>query len=115
MKISYRPRPVIKRYAESLDRDEIGLVYDRDCNEFYVCPPDLSSDVENELVDHWMVFLQFTSLVPSFQFDRPTALTSVQQSALIRAIKLYLDTSNKVHVDALLKLEHDLIASPAKW
>lgn len=68
--IKYQPRVVIKLKPETLDVDEIGVVYNSDKDEFYICPPNLSGSDINALVDKWIIFFKFTENLKEFSMNQ---------------------------------------------
>ncbi len=68
--VSFRPRIVIKRYPEKLDPEEIGIVFDRQNKEFYVCPPNLDPENEAGMIESWNLFFDFVDIIPEFEFDK---------------------------------------------
>ena len=67
--VSFRPRIVIKRKPDSLDLDEIGIVFNRGEQAFYLCPPNLTPEDEVKMAESWNMFFDFVELIPEFQFD----------------------------------------------
>ncbi len=81
MKVFYRPRMVIKRYPETLDRDEVGVVCDVEKGEIRLCPPDLSSEDLEELKGRWWRFLLVASEFRNFEFGELWFAVEAQKHA----------------------------------
>jgi hypothetical protein len=89
MGLSYRSRLAIKRYPLTLDRDEIGVVFDNVTSKFFVCPPDLSSKSLEVLTERWLIFFKFISLVPSFDATDLDLTIPIQREAYQQALGIF--------------------------
>ncbi len=94
MQISYRNRLVIKRHPESLDPDEVGVVFDKSKSEFYICPPDLSSKNIDDLVERWTIFLLFAEELPNIDLSDLWFGRDIQKEAFFVAANQYV-TKNR--------------------
>lgn len=90
MKVFYRPRMVIKRYPETLDRDEVGVVCDVEKGEVRLCPPDLSSEDLEELKARWWRFLLVASEFRNFEFGELWFAVEDQKRAFALAASAFI-------------------------
>jgi hypothetical protein len=102
---------VVKRYPETLDRDEVGLTFSEFLGCLQMCPPDLSSNDIEELVRRWNHFLRVAAEFHDFEFGKMWFYSKDQSDAFIIAgnrFLLFSSTCNSLFIERLRGVINDI-------
>ena len=77
MQISYKPRMFVRWNYAPLDQNDVAVHFDPIKKEYYVGPPDFSSDSLDELVSRWLIYFRFVDKIKNFNIDQILCMSPI--------------------------------------